>query len=280
MNRRSSVPLTPVIAALALAALLAEPTRAQYGPLTGGLSLSWENSRARVTQLSVAPSAPLPSGGNRVLVYLTADPEGKMPPEAVWLGADAGAIQNRGPLRLDGISIELKDASPSSGAGTPPEALDEEYGVEVTTLIDNPQVLVTKHRYDPLAYAGPLHFHRDDVLVVYLRGGYTWPAAAFWGAARVRRGDVDVIPANTLHRLANAVRKMDVGGRHHDGALVVRDIHDSLQRVLGLFPLLDVAHQIDEFGTVLAQEVAVELYVTGGEAVADAMTGRARRLVR
>lgn len=204
MTRRSSVPLTPVVAALALAALLAEPTRAQYGPLTGGLSLPWENGRARVTQLSVAPSASLPSGGNRVLVYLTADPEGKMPPEAVWLGSDAGAIQNRGPLRLDGISIELKDAPPSPGAATPPEALDEEYGVEVTTLIDNPQVLVTKHRYDPLTYAGPLHFHRDDVLVVYLRGGYTWPAAAFWGAARVRRGDVDVIPANTLHRLANA----------------------------------------------------------------------------
>ena len=98
----------------------------------------------------------------------------------------------------------LKDAPPSTGAATPPEALDEEYGVEVTTLIDNAQVLVTKHRYDPLTYAGPLHFHRDDVLVVYLRGGYTWPAAAFWGAARVRRGDVDVIPANTLHRLANA----------------------------------------------------------------------------
>jgi quercetin dioxygenase-like cupin family protein len=206
MTRRSlSVTpyMAPLLAALALAALLAEPTRAQYGPLTGGLTLPWENNRARVTELSVAPSASLPAGGNRVLVYLTADPDGKMPAEAVWQGADGGALQNRGPARLDGISIELKDAPPASGP-TPPEALDEEYGVEVTTLIDNPRVLVTKQRYDPLAYAGPLHFHRDDVLVVYLRGGYTWPASAFWGAARVRRGDVDVIPANTLHRLANA----------------------------------------------------------------------------
>jgi len=196
--------VSPVFAAVALAMLLVEPARTQYGPLTGGLALPWENSRTRVTHLSVAPSESLPAGSNRVLVYLTADPDGKLPAEAVWLGSDAGTVQNRGRLRLEGISIELKDA-PQAGAGTTsPEALDAEYGVDVTVLIDNPRVLVTKHRYDPLAYAGPLHFHRDDVLVVYLRGGYTWPAAAFWGAARVRRGDVDVIPANTLHRLANA----------------------------------------------------------------------------
>ena len=168
------------------------------------MSLPWENSRARVTQLSVAPSEALPAGGNRVLVYLTADPDGKLAPDAVWQGSDSGTIQNRGPLRLEGIAIDLKDTTASAGSATPPEALDAEYGVEVTPLIDNPRVLVTKLRYDPLAYAGPLHFHRDDVLVVYLRGGYTWPSSAFWGAARVRRGDVDVIPANTLHRLANA----------------------------------------------------------------------------
>jgi quercetin dioxygenase-like cupin family protein len=203
MTRRASVLLSPVVAALALAAVLAEPTGAQYGPLTGGLRLPWESARARVTQLSVAPSAALPTGTNRVLVYFTADPDGKMPADAVWQG-DAGAIQNRGPGRLDGLAIELKDGPRAPAGGTPPEALDADYGVEVTNVIDNPRVLVMKHRYDPLAYAGPLHFHGDDVLVVYLRGGYTWPASAFWGAARVRRGDVDVIPANTLHRLANA----------------------------------------------------------------------------
>lgn len=204
MTQRFLVSLAPAAVALALAALAVEPTRAQYGPQTGGLALPWENSRTRVTQLSVAPAAALPAGGNRVLVYLTADPDGKMPPAAVWQGSDAGAIQNRGPARLEGLSIELKDTpSPASGV-TPPEALDEEYGVEVTTVIDNPRVLVTKHRYGPLTYAGALHFHREDVLVVYLRGGYTWPAAEFSAAARVRRGDVDLIPANTLHRLANA----------------------------------------------------------------------------
>jgi quercetin dioxygenase-like cupin family protein len=203
MTRGASVSLAPLAAALALAAMLAEPTRAQYGPLTGGLTLPWESARARVTQLSVAPSATLPTGANRVLVYFTADPDGKMSPGAVWQG-DAAAIQNRGPARLDGLAIELKEAPRAPDGVTPPEALATEHGVEVSTVIDNPRVLVMKHRYHPLAYAGPLHFHGDDVLVVYLRGGYTWPDIASWAAARVRRGDVNVIPANTLHRLANA----------------------------------------------------------------------------
>ena len=53
-------------------------------------------------------------------------------------------------------------------------------------------------------FASAVHFHAEDVIVVYLRGGYTYPGADFWGAVRVGRGDVDVIPANTMHRLANA----------------------------------------------------------------------------
>jgi quercetin dioxygenase-like cupin family protein len=202
MPRRWSPSIVPAVAALALTALFTTPTRAQYGYLNGGLALPWENNRARVTQLSVAPAASLQAGGDRVLVYFTAGPDGRLPAEAVWQAAGAGAIENRGPGRLDGLSIELKGA-PRTGGPTPPKALDDEYGVSVTTLIDNPRVLVTKHRYDPLGY-GPLHRHGDDVLLVYLRGGYTWPAPAFQDAARVRRGDVGVIPASTPHRLANA----------------------------------------------------------------------------
>ena len=49
--------------------------------------------------------------------------------------------------------------------------------MNVSPLIDNDRVLVVKQRYEPLAYGGPLHFHGDDVLVVYLRGGYPWPLA-------------------------------------------------------------------------------------------------------
>ena len=31
-----------------------------------------------------------------------------------------------------------------------------------------------------------------------------WPSADLWGASRVQRGGVDVIPANSLHRISNA----------------------------------------------------------------------------
>ena len=199
----SRIPM--LVTAAGVAALLIAPVRAQYGVSSaGGLQLPFENNRVRITQLSVAPGATLPAPANRVLVYLTADADGRMPAEAVWQSADAGAVQNRGPVRLDAIAIEFKDVPRGSSAGTPPEALDNQYGVDVSTVIDNPRVLVTRQRYGPTAYGGPLHLHPEDVIVVYLRGGYTWPGADLWGASRVRRGDVDVIPANTLHRLSNA----------------------------------------------------------------------------
>jgi quercetin dioxygenase-like cupin family protein len=207
MKPRSSLSAFPIFAAIALAALLAEPTAAQYeyGRAGGSLpDLPWENNRVRITQLSVVPGATLPAAGNQVLVYLTAGPDGRLPAEAVWQSAGAGAIQNRGPGRLEAIAIELKEVPQRVGGGTPPEAHDAQYGVDVSTVIDNERVLVMKHRYGPIAYGGALHFHPEDVLVVYLRGGYKWPLGGFWGSFRVRRGDVDVVPAHTFHRLNNA----------------------------------------------------------------------------
>ena len=204
MKSRSTVSIPPAFAALALAALLADPIAAQYGRQTGGrLGVPWENNRFRLTQISAEPGTTLPARGDQVLVYLTADPAGRMPAEAVWQSAGAAAVSHRGPTRLEAIAIELKDAR-GAASGTPGEALDEQYGVNVSPLIDNDRVLVVKQRYEPLAYGGPLHFHGEDVLVVYLRGGYTWPLTDFWGPSRVRRGEIDVIPANTPHRLGNA----------------------------------------------------------------------------
>ena len=169
-----------------LAALLSAPIRAQYGtPQAGGLQLPFENGRIRVTQISVPAGGALPAAGNRVLIYLTADADGRMPADAVWQNADAGSIQNRGPATLEAIAIEFKDAPGAQTDGTPPEALDAQYGVDVSTVIDNPRVLVTRQRYRPIAYGAPLHLHPEDVVVVYLGGGYTWPGADLWGASRV-----------------------------------------------------------------------------------------------
>jgi len=204
MKVRLPVFMSPVLATLALAVLLADPIAANHARADDDrLQLPWENNRFRLTRIAVAPGATLPVAGDRILVYLTADADGRMPAEAVWQSAGAGAVQNRGPARLEAIAIELKDAR-SAAAGTPSEALDAPYGVDVTPLINNERVLVLKHRYEPIAYGGPLHFHGEDVLVIYLRGGYAWPLADLWGPSRVRRGEVDVIPANTPHRLGNA----------------------------------------------------------------------------
>lgn len=210
MRPRSPVSTPFVAAALAVGALLVQPAAAQYGRAeTAGISFPWENNRIRLSYLSVEPGSSLPAGGDRVLIYLTADPEGRLPAEAVWQPASSGGIQNRGSVRLEAISIELKDASPGPGGGTPPEAFETSYfawpySVSVSTLIDNSRILVSKHRYAPHVYTAPLHFHAEDMLVVYLRGGYSWPAAGAYGSYRVRRGDVDIVPANTFHTLGNS----------------------------------------------------------------------------
>ena len=61
-----------------------------------------------------------------------------------------------------------------------------------------------KARYRSTAYATPLHFHPRDLLAVYLAGGYTWLPQPEWGAYRVTRGEVDLVPADTLHLFGNA----------------------------------------------------------------------------
>lgn len=201
MHPQSVVRLSAVAVVLALisgSALLAARADSIAGDQQGVL---WESPRLRISRISVAPGEVLPPGGNQVLVYLTADADGRMPVEAVWQDAGADPLRNRGPVRLEAISIELRQP-PRGGSFTLP--LQTPYGVHVTPLIDNSHVLVSKHRYDPLPCTGPLRAHSDDVVVVYLRSGYVFPWNGFWGTWRVRRGDVDVIPANTYHCPGNA----------------------------------------------------------------------------
>ena len=150
MSDRYPLSRSPLVAMLGFTALLTAPVGAQYGRMDRpGLQLPFENGRIRVTQISVPAGGALPAAGNRVLIYLTADADGRMPADAVWQNADAGSVQNRGPATLEAIAIEFKDAATAQTAGTPPEALDAQYGVDVSTVIDNPRVLVTRQRYAP-----------------------------------------------------------------------------------------------------------------------------------
>ena len=202
----SRVFTVPAVTVVVLGALAAQPLADQYGRARTAdrVGAAWENNRVRLSYVSVEPGQSLPADGNQVLIYLTAGPDGRILPDAIWQAAGGSRVENRGRARLDAIAIELKDAGRGAAAGTAPEALDVQYGVDVTPLVDNDRVLVAKHRYDPTSIGAPPDFHGEDVLVVYLRGGYTWPADGSWGAVRVRRGDVDVLPANTLHQISNA----------------------------------------------------------------------------
>lgn len=208
MRSRFRFLLLPTLAVIGASVLL-QPASAQYGQVSSAtLRLSdWENNRLRLRRIAVDPgaSARVEGGVDRVLIYLTANQDGNMPDaDAVWQPAGSPDLQNRGARKLEALAVDLKAASAAASGGTPPEALPTSYRAEVKTLIDNARVLVTKHRYAPTTFVDPPHFHSDDMLVVYLQGGYTWPVFGGWGAYQVRRGEVDIVPANSLHTLGNA----------------------------------------------------------------------------
>ena len=158
MKPRSSVLLASLVFAFGLAPIHEGPVAAQTSPamLSDRAVSTWENDRFRVRPISVAPGAqgPESAAGDAVLVLFTADWEGRMPAaEAIWQPAGGAALQNRGRAPVEGLLIELKDATTSGGAGTPPEARPVVGEVDVRSLIDNARVSVMRQRYARGAYS-------------------------------------------------------------------------------------------------------------------------------
>ena len=208
MKLHSAVSLSSILVVVGLSALQ-PPLTAQYQQSSRARQYDsgWENDRVRVRKVSVAPGSELPgqADADRVLVYLTADLQNRMPAaEAIWQPAGTRELENRGRFSVEAISIELKNTQPIDTGVTPLEALPTDDLIDTRVLIDNPRVVVTKLRYFPNAYAGAWHSHPQDAVIVYLRGGYTWVPMVGWDTYRVRRGDIDVLPANTLHTFGNA----------------------------------------------------------------------------
>lgn len=211
MTLRLTGTTSSLLCALGFLAFASDHSSAQYSqPSLAKLYESgWENDRLRVRAVSVEPGARLEDRGDvdRVLVFLTADLEGRMPPaDAIWQSAGGPALENHGRLRVNAIVIDVKSGPPSGIGMTSPEALPSTDGIESRLLIDNAHVIVSRLRYAANAYlADPWHFHPQDALVVYLSGGYTWLPYGGWGLpTRVHRGDIDVVPANTFHSFRNA----------------------------------------------------------------------------
>lgn len=203
--------LSMLLAATGLAALTPGPSVAGYSErfFADPYASGWENGRLRVRTVSVEPGARLDLGdaADRILIYLTADLDGRIPKaEAIWQPVDGPALENRAGLRATAVVVDVK-AGPATGpGGPPPEALSFTDDVETRQIIDNAHVAVTKVRYRTNAYVDlPWHSHSEDALIVYLRGGQAWPQFDGLGAPiSARRGVIDVIPANTHHRMSYA----------------------------------------------------------------------------
>lgn len=208
MTARLAAPTLSLVLVLGFTSLSDVPAAQERSPaITPGDAAGWETERLRVRPISVAPGAQMPGYSDRgaVFVFLTADLNGRMPPaEAAWQPAGAGTLENRGKARVEGLLIEVKDVEGRGPGTTPPEALPSTGAVDIRVLIDNPHVIVTRQRYLPGVYPfHGWHFHPQDTLVVYLSGGYVGQPLGSWGLQRVRRGDVDVVPANMFHGFAN-----------------------------------------------------------------------------
>jgi hypothetical protein len=189
---------------------------------TGGTASQtiWENDRIQVRRVTLAPGERLSgdSTGGSVIVFLTADLDGRIPPaEAAWRDPGPVTMENRGRARFEALVVDLKGSATRSGGVTAPEVVrasgtvapsvsDGMYAnmMRAQSLIVNDRISVTKERYSFPSSVDPLHFHPQDSVVIYLRGGYIWPTTSFYGPDRVRRGDVRVLPGNVLHTTGNA----------------------------------------------------------------------------
>ena len=155
------------------------------------------DSRERTTPVDRPPA---------VLIFLTADLDGRTPAtEAEWLPAGTRFLENRASSRFEAIIVELKQGSSAPG-GTPPELSPSrmtDWG-RVTRLIENSRLSVSKHRLASATATDLRHFHPHEVVVVYLtRGAAGGTTGRVWTRS-VARGEVDVVPANTLHSFWNA----------------------------------------------------------------------------
>jgi mannose-6-phosphate isomerase-like protein (cupin superfamily) len=180
----------------------------------------WENDRMQVHRVTLAPGERLSgdSPAGSVIVFLTADLDGRIPPaEAAWHAPGPVTMENRGGARFEALVVSLKGGATRSGGATAPEVVRASQAVapsvnagmyatmdRAQNLIVNDRISVTKERSGSPWPTDPLHFHPQDSVVIYLRGGSIWPTT-FWHAPdRVRRGDVRVVPGNVLHMTGNA----------------------------------------------------------------------------
>ena len=121
MTLRLAESSSSLIGVLGVLLLFQGPVAAQYSheSLAQRYGSGWENDQLRVRTIAVEPGAQMPAqaDADRVLVFLTADLQGRSPAaEAVWQPAGAQELENRGSRRVEAVLIELKNVPASTSA--------------------------------------------------------------------------------------------------------------------------------------------------------------------
>ena len=147
----------------------------------------WENGSMVVRRLSLEPGARFASDspGGSIIVFLTTELDGRMPSaEVAWRDPGPTTMENRGGSRFEALIVDLKGGGDpvaschasggrarlrGSGARVFSEAYDPTWGAR--NLIVNDRISVTRERYGSSGSVDPLHFHPQDAVVIYLRGG-------------------------------------------------------------------------------------------------------------
>jgi quercetin dioxygenase-like cupin family protein len=169
----------------------------------------FEDDQIRVLRVKLAPQAIASAGTHpdQVVIFLTADLEGRMPAaEAHFEPAGSEPLHNKSGMIVEAVLVQFK-APPDPDVPFEPEFRSGEYdgAVGVTSLVDNAIVNVSKIRMMPIVRTNEVHVHPRDVVVVYLTGGQmagTLPGGSTYGR-RARRGEVDVLPPFAEHELGN-----------------------------------------------------------------------------
>jgi len=177
--------------------------------------VEFEDAWMRVERVWVNPGETfaVQNRSDGVLIYLTADLDGRMPPaEASWQPASAQPGSNRAATRFEALLVELKAAATGTPGPIVPELaprIADLYNYydrgdhTVVSLIDNDRVTVTRHRMAPLRWTEQYHAHPRESVFVYLRGGEVTGASVSQGYHHARRGTFDVLPADFAHALSN-----------------------------------------------------------------------------
>ena len=209
--------LAPFVGLMVLSGVVVTPSFAQ-DPVTVDPShyrVEFEDEHLRVLRVRLEPGREVTAHNHpdAVVVYFTADLEGRMPrAEAEWLPGGVHEPRNMARTWFEAVLVELKQDAPQ---GALPPVVDKEadpygMGTRVTRLIDTAKVTVSKYRLAPMARGAWRPCDLNEAVMVYLRGGYMAEPTGRFGPyggynyqRKMRRGQLEVLPANKAYRLSS-----------------------------------------------------------------------------